>query len=126
MDFSVDDDFVRVGAKSYAINKINSVEVREKTIKGQRGYVLLWLGAAFVALMWLGSLGLEDGNSAVLLIIAVGFAFWGWSRFRRRANTTEYALLLVTSSGEAQAVSTTDAGEIDEIRSRIEAAMARR
>lgn len=33
----IDDDFARFGAKSYAINKINSVDVRERQPYGRTG-----------------------------------------------------------------------------------------
>ena len=46
----VDRDFVRVGDKSFAINKINSVEVRTRTIKGSVGYIALWLLAFLLGL----------------------------------------------------------------------------
>ena len=37
MNITVDNDFARFGSKSYAINKINSVEVRERKLGGRGG-----------------------------------------------------------------------------------------
>ena len=122
MALSIDRDFVRVDDKSYAINKINSVEVRKKDIQGSRGYILWW-GLAVITLV--GSL--TSGNPsfwAIAFIALVGFL--GYRSFEKRADRVLYRLFLVTSSGEAAAVETYDKDEIENVRVQIERAMAGR
>jgi glucose-6-phosphate dehydrogenase assembly protein OpcA len=123
MNFSVDRDFVRVGDKSYAINKINSVEVRSEKKKGSTAYLALWAVAAAALLM-----GIQAGAAAaaVGVCIALFCGIAGYGSFGRRIPTMSYTLYLVTSSSEAAAVTTTNRGEIDRVRSEIEGAIAAR
>ena len=125
MDFSVDRDFVRVGDKSYAINKINSVEVRTTTQKGSRAYIAFWIIAGLFALGVLGALASGEGAFGMFVFAGI-CGFLGWLSYRKRADTNTYALLLVTSSGEATAVTTTDRGQIASIRREIEGAISAR
>lgn len=125
MDFSIDRDFVRVGDKSYAINKINSVEVRTTTQKGSRAYMAFWIIAGLFALGMLGALISGEGAFGMFVLTAM-CGFFGWLSYRKRQDTHSYALLLVTSSGEATAVTTTDRTQIASIRSDIESAISTR
>ena len=122
-DVSVDDDFARFGAKSYAINKINSVEVRERQPYGRGGAILCGLLCLFAIMAGWNSLGAPDGpsgSSFVLAIFFAGLAYWLW----QRANIREYLLFLMTSSSETQAFVTRSEDEVASLRERIEAAMS--
>ena len=119
----VDDDFARFGAKSYAINKINSVEVRERQPHGKAGALLCGI---LGMLLLLGAAGeLSDGKDAtstiVLGLALCGIAYWQWQRTKIR----EYRLFLMTSSSETQAFVTRDEVEVASLRTQIEAAMTR-
>lgn len=119
---SVDNDFARFGAKSYAINKINSVEVREVRPYKMGGAVFWGLAAALFLLGGLGSLASPQDSSAGFFVIAVVCAFlayWFW----QRAKIREYRLFLMTSSSEAQAFVSRDREEVLSLRDSIEAAM---
>ncbi len=120
----VDDDFARFGNKSYAINKINSVEVRERAPFGKGGAILCGIIAAFCAMSFLGGLGGQDGPSSTALILAVIFAGLCWWQLQK-AKIREYQLFLMTSSSEAQAFVTRDEDEVYGLRQQIESAMQR-
>ncbi|MDR6851099.1 hypothetical protein J2Y54_000592 [Sphingomonas sp. BE123] len=119
-DVVIDDHFVRVGGKSYAINKINSVEIRGLTKKGSSAYPLLWVLAA--VLLFAAIAGEAKGVSIFLAIIAALFGLRSWSK---RHSVTTYSLFLVTSSGEAQAFASQNGSEINLMRQRIESAIAK-
>ena len=108
---SVDSDFARFGSKTYAINKINSIEVRRRYPYGQ-GAILLFALLAIACL-------LGGAATFVLVIIFGGLAVWAW----RRSRIVEYQLFLMTSSSEAQAIASRDGDMIDRLRDRIERAM---
>lgn len=114
----VDASFVRFADKSYAINKINSVDVRSETKRGSFAYVIWWILALIFAVP-----ALVPGARGMLIIVAV-FAVLGWRSWSRRRRVTTYALFLVTSSGEAQAYETSDAEEMAQLRSAVEDAIA--
>lgn len=118
-NISVDDRFARFGGKSFAINKINSVEVRGETKSGSKGYFLFWL---LTAIFVLSAIAQQTG---VPIVIAAVFGGLGWLSWRRRHPITTYRLFLVTSSSEAQAFQTNEAGEVNQLRDAIEDAMAR-
>jgi hypothetical protein len=119
---SVDHHFVRCGAKSYAINKINSVEVRTTRHAGSRAWWLWWpLGA----LLLTGAFNPEaKGSPAPFIVIAALFAFLGYRSFLKRRTRFSHQLYLMTSSGEVQAFSTDDADYIRALRASIEDAIA--
>jgi hypothetical protein len=104
-------DFARFGAKSYAINKINSVEVRERHPYGMTGAFLCGL----LAIVAFASV------SKIIALLPLGAAYWFW----RRAQIKEFLLFLMTSSSETQAFLTRDAEEVEKLRHRIETAMIR-
>lgn len=119
----VDDDFVRFGPKSYAINKINSVEVRERKPHGRAGAILFAGLGGLVLLGALASMASPQGfsvGSFVLALILGALAYWQW----QRAKVREYLLFLMTSSSETQAFVTRDENEITTLRDDIEAAIA--
>jgi hypothetical protein len=109
---SVDRDFARFGNKSYAINKINSVEVRQRHPYGTAGMFLAGLGAVICVL--------SGGGWIILGVIFGGLAYWLW----RRSRIVEFQLFLMTSSSEAQAFVSRDGEMIDRLRNRIERAMS--
>lgn len=115
---SVDRDFARFGSKTYAINKINSVEVRRRHPNGQGAmFVFGLLALIFFVTAFDGEGGAISFVAALLL---GGLAYWFW----RRSKIVEYQLFLMTSSSEAQAISSRDGAMIDRLRERIERAMA--
>ncbi|QCB39179.1 hypothetical protein E5554_15915 [Sphingobium sp. PAMC28499] len=122
-DISVDEHFARFGKKSYAINKINSVEVRETVKKGSQAYVLWWLLMALFFFSAYGSAPVAQESAATFALIGAFFAFIGWRSFSKRHPTPLYHLYLMTSSSEAQALTTTDESVIDKLRNEIEWAM---
>jgi hypothetical protein len=122
MAVSVDNDFARFGSKSYAINKINSVEVRERKPHGKAGAIICgFLGLIFV-MGGLGSFASPQGasiGSFVLAALFVALAYWQW----QRSKICEYLLFLMTSSSETQAFVTRDQDEVIDLRGKIEGAM---
>ena len=122
---SVDADFARFGDKSYAINKINSVEVRSRKPHGQ-GAMFAWgLFSLIFALSGLGQLGAATGGALVMLGLAGLFGFLAHKAWRN-SQIVEYQLFLMTSSSEAQAFITRDGDEVQALRDCIERAMARK
>jgi Family of unknown function (DUF6232) len=114
---SVDRDFARFGSKSYAINKINSVEVRRRHPYGQG---LMFLSGLLTIIFFLSALGGGGAGAVVLAVLFGALAIWAW----RRSQILEYQLFLMTSSSEAQAITSCDRDMIDGLRSRMERAMA--
>ena len=117
MQVSVDQNFARFGLKTFAINKINSVEVRARRPFGS-GPMVGWGCVAIIALATTG-----DGLGAVGYLIALGagyFAYRAWAK----TKVVEYQLFLMTSSSEAQAFASNDGKLIGNLRDRIESAMA--
>ena len=116
-DIRVDWHFARFGEKSYAINKINSVEVKRIPAKpnAKIHFIIVSLGMGIIALMaqsfwWvLGS------------FIFAGFAY----KSHRNPNSDKFQLYLMTSSSEVQAMETEDKTQISELRAAIETAMTR-
>lgn len=120
---SVDNDFARFGSKSYAINKINSVEVRTHKPHGTLSAFLCGILGLLMLLSWLGSSEPAQGSSSTTLGVAVLFlalAYWRWTLSKRR----DYRLFLMTSSSETQAITSADGQYIEDLRGKIEAAMA--
>ena len=112
----VDDKFARFGGKSYAINKINSVEVRQRKPYGKGAAVLCGI-IALMALLQAAQVGLA---AVVVGLAFAGLAYWSW----QRSKVTEYQLFLMTSSSEAQAFVTRNGAEVFALRDQIEAAIA--
>lgn len=115
----VDNDFARFGGKSYAINKINTVEVREGKPYGRGTAIICGIIAAFSVIGFLAE-GFEIG----LLVVAIIFGVLAWQSYKK-AGEREYQLFLMTSSSEAQAFVTKSRDEVYDLRDQIEAAMLR-
>ena len=113
---TIDRNFARFAGKSYAINKINSVEVREDEPEG-RALFAFGILLAFIGLV---NLFPEPSTGTVLLTaVGAGMAYLGWQKKQRR----KYHLILMTSSSEVQAFSTYDNDEITALRNSIEEAI---
>lgn len=119
---SVDANFVRVGGKSYAINKINSVEVRERKPHGAGAAYIWGLLAAPSLLIGVVAMAHDAGGGVIFLGLGALFAWLAYAA-AQRAKIREYSLILMTSSGEAQAVITRDESEVQDLRTEIETAM---
>jgi len=115
---TVDKDFVRFGPKSYAINKINTVEIREYHPYGKIGLIICAFisGAAILS-------AVPDFTIGKLVVAAIFGALTYW--FLMRSKIVEYRLFLMTSSSEAQAYMTRDQDEVFRLRAAIEGAMSR-
>lgn len=120
---SVDAHFARFGSKSYAINKINSVDIRVARPHGE-GAIWVWgLLSLFCVLTFIGSMSSPQGLSVGSLMLAAIFGFLAY-RAWLKSKIKEYQLFLMTSSSEAQAYVTSDLAEVSRLRERIEKAMA--
>jgi hypothetical protein len=123
-NISIDDSFARFGSKSYAIDKINSVEVREKRRGSGCGPLLLFV---IGGLMLIGALGnFAGGSSGVGIGSAVigALLILGGVKAQKTAQLIDYTLVLTTSSSEAQALESTDRNEVMQVRDAIEGAMS--
>jgi hypothetical protein len=76
----------------------------------------------------LTTLASDDPNAptGTYVLLALIAAFFGFLSYRKRHDTHEYQLFIVTSSGEAAALQTTDQAEVSQVRANIEAAMVTR
>lgn len=119
---TIDGDFARFGSRSFAINKINTVDV-EKRHPHRRDAAIVWAFFAALALVWLAGVGLKDANGGLALLAAAFCAWMAW-RAWQRSKIVEYQLMLATSSGAVQAIKSRDAGFIFDTRRQIEAAIA--
>ena len=118
-DICIDNDFARFGAKSYAIDKIYSLEVRRQKAF-QPWQWLIGIAAVIVGIgltdfsaigAWIGRLALFIGMVAA------------WYYFYKHPNLDKLSLFFMTSSSEAQAFQTTDISDIKSLQSAIEQAM---
>jgi len=118
----IDDDFVRFGSKSYAVSKINSIEVRE-----HRPYDVtpsFFLAAITIFFGILALAGLASGGSGLAFLgcLIAGVAtviLW------LRAQYREFQLFLMTSSSEVQAFVSQSEEEVLALQDEIEAAIVR-
>lgn len=116
MSVSVDSKFARFGSKSFAINKITSVDVRTVTTPPGKG----WIAAVAVSVLcFLGS-----QTSSGMLGGGVLFAAVAWYLYTHKGNETVHQLFLVTSGSETQAYQSSDQDEVFMLRDSIEEAMA--
>ena len=135
MSISVDRDFARFGSKSFAINKINTIEIKERRPHSQNAFFLWGLLALGSLLIFAGGSQSADnagqqaasgsGGTIAGLLLCAFFGFLGY-RAWKRSKIVEYQLLLVTSSQAVQALKSEDGTLIDGLRDRIERAMAGR
>ena len=123
MTVSVDNDFARFGAKSYAINKITSVEIREvKDTKGGCAIVLFGLLSLGCALAALGSVASNFGGAIGYVLVAALFGYITYTLFLKSKRIT-YQLFLITAASEQQAYESLDRDDVYGLRSQVEAAM---
>ena len=121
----VDDNFARFGSKSYAINKITSVDVRVHE-KRRSGWLAFGIVGILFLLAGLGSLAEPEKGSALTLIVLGGVCmFMAVKGFSKRL-TRSYELMLATAAGEVQATTATDGDSIQELRDVIEGRIAAR
>lgn len=113
---SVDERFDRFGEKSYAINKINSVEVK-RTEAVTKPFKAFAVAAAFFAVLAFSQ------ELWGLFVFAALLGFFAYRMFKN-PNVDEFQLFLMTSSSEVQALETKDREQITQLRAAIEAAMA--
>ena len=123
MSVSIDNDFARFGAKSYAINKITSVEVREVRDKNNGCLVALFgFIAVVMGVTGLGNL-LRSPNEAIMsLLVAALFGYLTYTMVKKGRQIT-YHLFLITSSSEQQAYTTSNRDDVYDLRDQIEGAM---
>jgi len=124
---TVDNNFARFGDKSYAINKINTVEVQE-VCPHKMGFATMLLGLAAAVLVFIAFLLLMGGSFAgcgvcLLFAFVLGSPCIG---AYERAQTRHFTLVLMTSSSETQAFTSTNRDEVDSLRVKIEQAMVGR
>lgn len=117
---SVDQHFVRVGSKSYAVDKIGSIDVRNRVVRGSAAYVVWW------AIAGLAAIPAVMNQNGVWFVIALLAGIGGLPSYRKRNSHTYFSVVLLTNAGEAQAFESTSSEEIMDIRDAIETAMTRR
>lgn len=117
---SVDDNFARFASKSYAIDKINTVDVRVTKPHGMAPVIIFGIFSVLSAFAGIGAMQAGAGGMFfVIAAVCVGIAYWAWTKTKIR----DFHLYLMTSSSEAQAYSSRDADEIATLRECIENAM---
>jgi hypothetical protein len=126
MSVSVDRDFARFGSKSFAINKINTVDVTARRPHSQNAFFGWGLLAAMSLLLFAGGgkSGVNNGT-AIGLLLCLLFAFLAY-RAWKRSKIIEYYLMLVTSSHSVLAIKSRDSNFIQGVRDQIERAMSGR
>lgn len=122
MRVSIDRDFARFGNKSFAINKINTVEVVSRRPYSQNAFFGWGLLAAISLLLFVGG---SVAASLLALLLVAFFSFLGFRAWQRR-KILEYQLFLVTSSGAVQAIKSEDSSMIAGLRDKTEQAVAGR
>ena len=116
-NISVDRNFARFGEKSYAIDKINSVEVKRIEAKPNSKNAMIAIAAicAVISVFNFFSIGWT-----IATLVFAGLAYHNY----KNPNKDLYQLYLMTSSSEVQALETEDKNHIDNLRAAIEAAMS--
>lgn len=115
---TVDDNFARFGAKSYAINKITSVEVR-KHERHKSGWLFFAIFGGLILIVGLGQLTKDGGQSAAT--IALGALMLVPAYFLHRSRVVRsFELFLATAAGEVQATKSENGDAIEELRQAIE------
>lgn len=117
---TVDRNFLRVGSKSYAVDKIGSIDIRTRRERGSQLPYAFWLAAAVCVAIAVHSREIEVGLLAVVL---AGIGFLLRERARPRVS---HSLVLLTTAGETQAFESSNMEEICDVRDAIEAAMTDR
>ena len=117
---SVDDKFARFGSKSFAINKITSVDVRSEVTPADTK----WKGLAALSglLIIIAVTNLQIAPLCVLIALVLGY--FAWVGYKNSMIKTMHRLFVVTSGSEVQAYETADGNEIADLREAIENAMS--
>lgn len=115
-EIRIDEHFARFGAKSYAINKINSVEVRSERAHSDTAMVI-WGLVAIIALALFAT-----DPAIVSAIIAAGAGFMAY-RAWHKTKVMRHFLILMTSSSEVQAFTSLNETEVVQLRDAIERAI---
>ncbi len=116
---TVDNDFARFGTKSYATNKINTVEVR---VQAPNSRIWIWIWGAIAAFIAVGSVANYSLTAIIFALLFAGLALRAFFRAKKRL----YQLYVMTSSSEAQAFQSENADEVIALREAIERAMTAR
>ncbi|MDR6144970.1 hypothetical protein QE363_000763 [Sphingomonas sp. SORGH_AS870] len=112
---SVDNDFARFGAKSYAINKITSVEIREVTAQNAGCMVVLLALGAVLSL----AIGIAVPPFLIFTLVFGYGAYLAW----KKSKQITYQLFLITAASEQQAYESLDRDDVYSLREQVEAAM---
>jgi len=118
----VDDHFARFGSKSYAINKITSVDVKED-IRERSGWIAFAILSGIFAIAAFGSVMAGEGPTAGYVVIAAILAIPAYLKFRNR-RSENYTLMLATAAGEVQATQSPNREAIIELRDVLERRIA--
>lgn len=116
-NITVDENFARFGSKSFAIDKVNSVEVRRQKVGNPWAVV-----ATVIALVCLLIVLPDPGGSPVALILLLVFGFAAFYGYKNPPKDKIH-LYRITSSSEAQAFESTNGDEVLDLRDAIENAM---
>ncbi|MBD8699284.1 hypothetical protein IFT54_05570 [Sphingomonas sp. CFBP 13714] len=116
---SVDNKFARFGSKSFAVNKITSVDVRSEVTPADTKWKGLAALAALLVIVAVTNLQIAP----LCVLIALVLAYFAWVGFKKSKIKTVHRLFVVTSGSEVQAYETSDGNEIGDLREAIENAM---
>lgn len=119
---TVDDHFARFGSKSYAINKITSVDVKTDEKRSSAWLFVGIFGSLFLVSAF-GMLGKGDSGTPVTALIGVAMIALATFLYPKRISRS-YVLMLATAAGEVQATTSTDGNAITELREVIEGRIA--
>lgn len=114
-EVSVTKTLVKIGSTSYPVNGIGSVLVRPRSIS----WKALAAGAV-AALVGVSAMGQKDGIAVGLVLLAVAAALIWY------ALTRPDVLVLRTSSGDQDALFSTDKDLMNRVKAAIETAVAKR
>lgn len=120
---TVDENFARFGSKSYAINKITSVDVHVHETR-RNGWLFAAIFGAIMLLAGLSSLGIPDNDPPFMSFgIAIVCGVFAVTGYRNRLSR-HFELMLATAAGEVQATRSPDGDAIQELREVIERRVA--
>lgn len=119
---TVDESFARFGSKSYAINKITSVDVRVHE-KSSSGWLIFGIVAALVIIAGLGQIKTDVGAAVGTMVVGAALFIPAVLMYPKRISRT-YTLLLATAAGEVQALAGANGEAMQELRDAIETRIA--
>lgn len=123
MSVSVDNDFARFGAKSYAINKITSVEIRE--VKDKNAGCTIAIFAVIALVLAVSAFESFSSGFETVLGFLAGAAIFGYLTYAmiQKAKEITYQLFLITAASEQQAYESKSRENVYRLRDQVEAAM---